>query len=294
MGSEGRRTSDVVDVGGVSFDPWPSQVGVHVEWGVPGALLAARRGDLVVVVDVLSFSTSVVEVVARDGVAFCYSPEELDEAGGREQVGRVHDAVVLSKQRSVAEGEVSLSPASLQSIPIGERVVMTSLNGGRCASAAAKAPWVAVGSLTNRTAVARRIEALLTEGTATRCTVVPCAEVWSGPFMASQVGDLSGVAANPLRPSVEDLMGAGSIVAALDSSVLRSVEATMASVVFESHAGRLASALQECVSGRELRERGFEADVEIAARIDAHAVVPERAFDDPPHQFAHRNPGASP
>lgn len=75
---------------------------------MPGAVLASRRGDLVVVVDVLSFSTSVVEVIERGGTAFCLSPEELDHAGGREHVGRVHDAIVVSKQRSALAGEVSL------------------------------------------------------------------------------------------------------------------------------------------------------------------------------------------
>lgn len=247
----------------------------------------AGRGDLVVVVDVLSFSTSVVEVVAREGIAYCYSPEELDRSGGREVVGRAHDAVVLSKQRRVGAGEVSLSPASLQSIPIGQRVVMTSLNGGRCAAAAASAPWVGIGCLTNRTAVARRIEELLVGGAADRCTVVPCAEVWSGPFMASQVGDLGDLAAMLVRPSSEDLLGAGAIVAALDPSLLRSVEASAASAVFESQAGRLVSAVQDCVSGRELRERGYDVDVDIATRLDAHPVVPQRCRDDPHHRFAH-------
>ena len=102
--------------------------------------MAARRGDLVVIVDVLSFSTAVSEVVERGGVAFCYSPEEIDEAGGREAVGRRHDATVLSKQRDAGAGQVSLSPASLRSITAGDRVVMTSLNGGRCLAAAATAP----------------------------------------------------------------------------------------------------------------------------------------------------------
>lgn len=287
MGDEAARTSDVATADDVSFDPWPPTARVHVEWGAPGALLAAQRGDLVVVVDVLSFSTSVVEVVAREGIAYCYSPEEIDDAGGREEVGRSHDAVVLSKVRRVGAGEVSLSPASLTSIPIGQRVVMTSLNGGRSAAAAASAPWVGIGCLTNRTAVARRVEELLAEGAADRCTVVPCAEVWSGPFMASQVGDFGDIAATMLvRPSVEDLLGAGAIVAALDPSLRRSVEASASSAVFETHAGRLPSALQECVSGRELVERGYAADVDIAAFLDAHTVVPERRRDDPPHRFA--------
>ena len=288
MGGEAQRSSDVASNSDGQFDPWPAEAQVHLEWGVPGALLAARRGDLVVVVDVLSFSTSVVEVIERDGTAFCYSPEELDRAGGRENVGRDHDAVVLSKQRSVPAGEVSLSPASLQSLPAGQRVVMTSLNGGRCVAAASAAPWVGIGCLTNRTAVARRIETLITEGVASRCTIVPCAEIWSGPFMASQVGDLSEVAAMLVRPSYEDLLGAGSIVTALGAHVRQSVEASMATAVFESHRDRLRPFLESCVSGRELIERGFGDDVELAARLDTRSGIPERSSGDPARMFTNQ------
>jgi len=285
VGGEAQRSSDVASNNDGQFDPWPADVQVHVEWGLPGALLAARRGDLVVVVDILSFSTSVVEVIERDGTAFCYSPEELDCVGGRENVGRIHDAVVLSKQRSVSVGEVSLSPASLQSLPFGQRVVMTSLNGGRCVAAASAAPWVGIGCLTNRTAVARRIETLLAEDVAPRCTIVPCAEIWSGPFTASQVGDLSEASTMLVRPSYEDLLGAGSIVAALGERLRQSVEASMAAAVFESHRDRLALFLESCVSGRELVERGFGDDVVLAARLDTRSGVPERRSGDPAKRF---------
>lgn len=288
MSTEAARTSDVSFEAVGGFDPWPLNAQVHIEWGIPAALLAARRGDLVVVVDVLSFSTSVVEVIERDGVAFCYSPEALDQAGGREVVGVLHDAAVLSKQRRVDPGEVSLSPASLQSMPLGQRVVMTSLNGGRCVDAADQAPWVGIGCLTNRTAIAQRVEALLARGVAGRCTIVACAEAWSAPFMASQLGDLAGSVVTLARPSFEDLLGAGAIVAALGTAVQRSVEASMAESVFESHAGRLAVALEGCVSGRELVERGFDVDVSIAARLDANAGVPERFAHDSPRMFADR------
>jgi phosphosulfolactate phosphohydrolase-like enzyme len=81
--------------------------------------------------------------------------------------------------------------------------------------------------------------------------------------MASQVGELGGAAGLLVRPSFEDLLGAGAVVAALDASVSRSVEAT-AAAVFESHAGALDSALRDCVSGRELCERDFDSDVDIA------------------------------
>ena len=291
MSGEAQRSSDVASNDDVQFDPWPEAAQVHVEWGVPAALLAALRGDLVVVVDVLSFSTSLIEVVERDGTAFCYSPDELDRAGDRDRAARDHDAIVLSKQRSVSAGEVSLSPASLQSLPLGRRVVMTSLNGGRCVAAAADAPWVGIGALTNRTAVARRVEWLLADAAATRCTIVPCAELWSEPFMASQVGDLSEVSAPLVRPAYEDLLGAGSIVAAMGEHVQRSVEASMAATVFESHESRISEFLEGCVSGRELIERGFAADVTIAAQLDTRAVVPERSMGDPAKRFVSSRAG---
>ncbi|MEO1057506.1 MAG: 2-phosphosulfolactate phosphatase [Actinomycetota bacterium] len=287
MGDEAARTSDVADDGsGASFDPWPSGADVHVEWGPTGALLAARRGDMVVIADVLSFSTSVTEVVARNGVVFCYSPEEVDAAGGQAALAARHDARVLSKQRRVGPGEISLSPASLGSLASGERVVMTSLNGGRCVACAAAAPWVTIGALTNRNAVARQVEAVLAAGVAERCTIVPCAEMWSAPFIASQVGDLPNIDTAAVRPSMEDQLGAGAIVDALDERLGRSVEADTAASVFATQSADLESALAASVSGRELVARGFADDVAVAARLDAHAAVPSRRRDDPAHRFS--------
>ncbi len=282
--NEAARTSDVDERSG--FDPWPGDVEVHVEWGVAAAELAARRGDVVVIVDVLSFSTAVTEIVARDGVVFCYSPEQVDAAGGRDALGRRHDARVLSKQRDPAPGEISLSPASLTSLPPGERVVMTSLNGGRCAAGAVDAPLVAIGGLTNRSAVARHVAAALASGVAERCTIVPCAEMWSGPFMAAQVGDLSHVGPAVVRPSVEDQLGAGAIVEGLGGGLRLSIEAEVAASAFASQSGDVESALAASVSGRELIERGFDDDVTIAGQLDAHTSVAVRRRDDPAHRFA--------
>ncbi len=295
MGSDEGQHSDVSDGSADEepFDPWPDDVDIHVEWGQPGAVLAATRGDLVVVVDVLSFSTAVVEVAARGGVPLCFAPDDIEAAGGREALATSLDAAVLTKKRRVEPGQYSLSPASLQSMPVGQRLVMTSLNGGRCVGAAADAPWIGIGTLTNRSAVAKRIATLLEEGRARRCTVVPCAEVWGGPFMATQVGDLNLAGGLQLRPSYEDLLGAGAIVSALGDTYRRSAEAQMAEAIFAADADQLAQRLRQSVSGRELIARGFEDDVTIASQVDAHSVVPEWTPTDPPGQFASVVPPAS-
>ena len=267
------------DIGTSPFEPWPSDVEVHVEWGPPGARLAGERGDVVVIVDVLAFSTSVVLVAARGGTALSYSAAELDEMGGREQAAAALDAEVVAKDRAARTGRFSLSPATLSAVTPGDRVLFTSLNGAACTAAAAKAPVVLVGALTNATAVAATVRTMLDEGVARRCTIVPCGERWTS------------VADEPdsLRPCIEDLLGAGAIAAAL-SDRPRSPEAELAAAVFAAAADHVADVLRRSVSGRELIERGFGDDVELAASVDSSTAVPRWDTTRPVREF-HAGPG---
>jgi len=79
----------------------------------------------------------------------------------------------------------------------------------------------------------------------------------------------------------------------MDAHVRRSVEASMAATVLESHEGEISEFSAGCVSGRELIERGFAADVTIAARLDARAVVPERSMGDPAKRFVATRAGTA-
>lgn len=257
---ESSRSSDV---GTSPFEPWPSDAHVHVEWGPSGARLAGDRGDVVVIVDVLAFSTSVATTVARGGTALSYSGDELDAMGGRDAAAAALDAEVVAKDRAATTARFSLSPASLAAIGPGDRLIFTSLNGAACTSAASNAPLVLVGALTNRTSVADVVRDLLADGSAGRCTIVACGERWTS------------VSSEPdsLRPSIEDLIGAGAVVAAL-GDVHRSPEADVAAASFGAVEDRLEHVLRGCVSGRELVERGFPDDVDLAAAIDSTPVVP--------------------
>ncbi len=103
----------------------------------------------------------------------------------------------------------------------------------------------------------------MTAGRSRRCTIVACGERWTS------------VADEPdgLRPSVEDLLGAGAIAAAITGLSL-SPEAEVAVAAWESAAPRIETILARCVSGRELIERGFPDDVALAARVDTTSAVP--------------------
>jgi 2-phosphosulfolactate phosphatase len=76
-----------------------------------------------------------------------------------------------------------------------------------------------------------------------------------------------------LRPAVEDLWGAGAVLAQLGETGL-SPEATAAVAAFRSVEGRLTDELRESASGRELVEDGFATDVDVAAAYGVSGVVP--------------------
>lgn len=78
-----------------------------------------------------------------------------------------------------------------------------------------------------------------------------------------------------LRPALEDLLGAGAIIAALQAGQAGplSPEATAAAACY-SGTGDVAAALSGCASGIELANRGHADDVAIAAELDSCEAVP--------------------
>ncbi|MGH9196398.1 MAG: 2-phosphosulfolactate phosphatase [Acidimicrobiia bacterium] len=82
-----------------------------------------------------------------------------------------------------------------------------------------------------------------------------------------------------LRPAVEDLIGAGAIIAKLGGN--KSLEAMTAEAAFQSVRDQLSSSLPRTCSGKELLEKGYGDDVEFAASLNVSDAVPilhEKAF----------------
>lgn len=76
-----------------------------------------------------------------------------------------------------------------------------------------------------------------------------------------------------LRPAIEDLIGAGAVVAAAAPDG-PSPEAALGAVSYGTVRSRLLDVLRDCQSGRELIDIGFGADVDMAAELDVSAAVP--------------------
>ena len=219
---------------------------MHLEWGVPGLREGGRLADVVVVVDVLSFSTAV--AVAAAGGVDVHPVRAADHYAVK--VARRLDAH-LAGQRGTG---VSLSPSSMVRLPPGDRVVLPSPNGAAlCLEAASGGATVVAGCLRNASAVAKWLS-----GRERRVVVVAAGEQWRD---------------GTPRVAVEDLLGAGAVLAGLPDDVL-SAEARVAADAFRAGRARLEETVRTCTSGRELAARGFPEDVAWAADVDASPVVP--------------------
>ena len=108
---------------------------VRFEWGAAGAAALAPSSSCLVVVDVLSFSTSVtVAVEAGTQVYPCAWRDETAAAFARERQAEL----AVGRRAASADRPWSLSPAALRRAPFIPRLVLPSPNGSAiCASAAA-------------------------------------------------------------------------------------------------------------------------------------------------------------
>ena len=228
---------------------------VRLEWGPTGAAAVTRDADVAVVVDVLSFSTTVTVALGR-GITvhpFRWRDERAVE------LARELDANLALQRRDarLRPGSVSLSPQSLQRATGIERLVLPSPNGSTiCATLAGHGVTVVAGCLRNADAVAAYVADELARGATV--AVVPAGERWPD---------------GSLRPAVEDLWGAGAAIAGVDPALL-SPEAEVARLAFEGFRDRPLEHLLSCASGRELVDKGYEPDVVIAGRPNTTDVVP--------------------
>lgn len=135
--------------------------------------------------------------------------------------------------------------------------VLPSPNGSRISVAAAGTPGrvaVLAGCLRNAAAVAAAARAMA-KGKA--IGVIPAGERWPD---------------GTLRPAIEDFLGAGAIVDHLDYPC--SPEAQVARDAYRAAGNELASLVRLSRSGRELVDRGFSGDVDMAVEHDVSTTVP--------------------
>ncbi len=221
---------------------------VRFDWGVEGAAACGRGADVIVVVDVLSFSTAVEIGTSRGGTI--YPLRWADRGRADDLAERLGGTATTGPGRRVRR--FALSPTSLLEVTPGTVVVIPSPNGATVSLEAAElGATVMCGCLRNASAVA---EAAAAQGET--ITVIAAGERWPN---------------GALRPAIEDALGAGSILARLASDAM-SPEARSAAALAAT--SEIRDLVVGGVSAAELAAVGRAGDAELAAERDISGTVP--------------------
>ena len=224
---------------------------VRFEWGPMGLRTLAPTVDVVIVVDVLSFTTCVDVALGRGAEVFPYKWHDGSEAAYAESI----DAIVAGPRNGPQP--YSLAPASLETIPAGTRLVLPSPNGSALLAGAVEAGAQAAVAACLRNGAA--VGAWFADQDVS-VAVIAAGERWNGTT-------------GPMRAAVEDLWGAGAVLSLFPTDDL-SPEARMAASAWRSVEGSIVDELHASTSGRELIRGDHATDVLLASAAHVSELVP--------------------
>lgn len=220
---------------------------IRFEWGIKGIEVLGPISEVIIIVDVLSFTTSVDVAVGNGAIVYPYRFKDDTVLTYAEEKG-----ALIASGRGRADAAYSLSPVSLEHIPKETKLILPSPNGSILSLEAAKYGKTIAGCFRNARSVA-----LEAASAGRKITVIACGERWPD---------------GTLRPALEDYAGAGAIIYHLSGK--KSPEAMLAEKAYLSISGELTGFIERCATGVELVERGFRGDVEMAAKVDVSSAVP--------------------
>ena len=205
----------------------------------------------VVVLDVLRASTTMTAALAA-GVKEIRVFGDVESARHAAQ-GSGREGLLCGEVRCLPPPgfELGNSPGAFGRVHAGRIVFMGTTNGTRAIVAAAKAKTILIGAVVNAAAVAKVLQKIRLDVT------LLCAGT-------------NG------RVAIEDIVGAGAVIAELQSRQaidLASDVARMATLLFEAAKDDLPAVLRASQGGRNVIAAGLEEDVDFAARLDAIALV---------------------
>jgi 2-phosphosulfolactate phosphatase len=243
-----------------THEPAQNRYEVRFDWGIAGLESIAPDAGVIVVIDAISFTTTVelavtlgLRVIPFDGLSD--ASQAAEKAGAVLAGPRGGDGITLSPSSITAESVAALAPI--------DTVLIGSLNGSRVSAAAARygVPVVAA-SLRNRSAVANWI----LEHQAQLGHRAMVAVVAAGEKRAD----------GSLRFAVEDLLTAGSVIDALAERGIDycSPEAAAASAAFGGLTRATGHLMTASESGRELAAVDQLDDVVLAGKRDVSTTVP--------------------
>lgn len=219
---------------------------IRLEWGLKGVEELAPISDVIIIVDILSFSTCV-DIATQNGAIiypYCWKDESAIE------YAKTIGAELADFNRKYTK--FSLSPTSLLKINSATKLILPSPNGSTLTLSTGTTPTLC-GSLRNAEAVANFAKIY-----GNKISIIPAGEQWAD---------------KTLRVAFEDLVGAGAVISYLTGSL--SPESKTALSIFENSKTNLTEEIKKCSSGKELIARGFNKDILLACELNTSYNVPK-------------------
>ncbi len=224
--------------------------------------MALQAGRIVVVCDILRFSSAVTTAIANGFTIYPVADQAEIERRARQVSGNAGG-------RS-GEARFSLSPLSYLNVrPKAQRkVVLWSPNGAACASLVGPRHRAYIGCLLNARALGRRLEQLARQR---RRGITLIA---AGEQQAIDTGEriLYDVKASRRVFAIEDYLGCGAIISNI--RLPRSAEALTCELAYRACRDRLRELMLDSFSGRFLQQKGLTTDVLWASQVNRYKVIP--------------------
>lgn len=244
-------------------DPTQQQYEVRFDWGRDGLRSIGHTAGVIVVIDAISFTTTV-----ELGVSLGLEVQPFDglrhEAEAADAAGAFGDARLAGRR---GDPGISLSPSSMTEQNVASfgarRAVVPSLNGSRLTALAATfGVPVLAATLRNRTAVAQ--------------WVIDYQHAIGRRAMVSVVAAGETRTDDTVRFAVEDLLTAGGVVDALGKVGVDacSPEAAAACAAYTGLERGIRHMFTASVSGGELLADGQGDDIALAYQTDVSTTVP--------------------
>jgi 2-phosphosulfolactate phosphatase len=229
-------------------------VQINLEFAAKDANSAVKRGDLIIVIDVLRCSTSIINALAN-GAKSVVPTITLREAYALHS--QDPDFLLAGERKGCRPKGFDLgnSPSEFISQRVcGKNLIMTTTSGTMALVKSREAKWVLVGAFLNAASVARKA-AQIAEDEETNVSLVLSGE--RGQF------------------SLEDFICAGAIAESLSTSNVHCCDEALAALLaFKQAKNSLCENIMTAQHARHLAKLGFKKDVEFSCQLDILSTIP--------------------
>jgi 2-phosphosulfolactate phosphatase len=227
---------------------------VCLEFAARDANKAVSRGDLIIVIDVLRTTTSIITALSN-GANSVIPAETIREAY---QLRRKHPDYLLVGERNGRKPrgfDYGNSPQEFASEQIySKNLIITTTNGTKALIDSMRARWVLSGAFLNAGAIAKKAVEISDE---------------------EQIGISFVLAGERDRFSLEDFVCAGAIIERFRCGNAHFSDATLAAMLaFKQVRSNLCDNIATGKHARDLIELGFKRDIEFSCQMDVYTVIP--------------------